>query len=344
MFRFANPEYLYLLIAVPLLFGIYYFAIHIRKKAMRKFGDIEVIKALMPEASSRRPFFKAIILGLVFTSLILAIARPQLGSKLKEVKRRGVEIVIALDVSNSMLARDISPNRLERAKQAITRLVDKLADDRIGLIVFAGDAYVQLPVTSDYVSAKMFLGTINPGMVPTQGTSIGKAIDLAVSSFSEQSEKSRTLIVITDGENHEDDPIASAKQAAEKGVVIHTIGIGNAQGSPIPISSGSSAFLKDNEGNIVMSKLDENVLISIASATGGTYTQANNSIFGLNEVLSHIKKMDKQEYSSKVYSEYDEKFLYFLWFALFLLVVEYFILERKNRWQEKFEVFKSRLR
>lgn len=343
MFRFANPEFLYLLIAVPILIAIYFLAIFMRNNSLRKFGDYTILKELMPEVSSRRPLFKALILCLVFISLVIAIARPQLGSKLKEVKRRGVELVIALDVSNSMLARDISPNRLERAKQAITRMVDKMSDDRIGLIVFAGDAYVQLPVTSDYVSAKMFLSSINPGMVPTQGTSIGKAIDLAVNSFTEKSEKSRTLVIITDGENHEDDVIAAAKRAAENGIVVHTIGIGNPNGSPIPINT-NGAFLTDVDGKIVMSKLDENTLMSIATATGGMYTLANNSNFGLNEVLAQIRKMDKQEFSSKVYSEYEEKFLYFLWFALFLLFIEYFILERKNRWQEKLEIFKSRLK
>jgi len=343
MFRFANPEFLYLLIAVPILIAIYFLAIYMRNNSLRKFGDYTILKELMPEVSSRRPLFKALILCLVFISLVIAIARPQLGSKLKEVKRRGVELVIALDVSNSMLARDISPNRLERAKQAITRMVDKMSDDRIGLIVFAGDAYVQLPVTSDYVSAKMFLSSINPGMVTTQGTSIGKAIDLAVNSFTEKSEKSRTLVIITDGENHEDDAIAAAKRAAENGIVVHTIGIGNPNGSPIPINT-NGAFLTDADGKIVMSKLDENTLMSIASATGGMYTLANNSNFGLNEVLAQIRKMDKQEFSSKVYSEYEEKFLYFLWFALFLLFIEYFILERKNRWQEKLEIFKSRLK
>lgn len=343
MFRFANPEFLYLLIAVPILIAIYFLAIFMRNNSLRKFGDYTILKELMPEVSSKRPLFKALILCLVFISLVIAIARPQLGSKLKEVKRRGVELVIALDVSNSMLARDISPNRLERAKQAITRMVDKMSDDRIGLIVFAGDAYVQLPVTSDYVSAKMFLSSINPGMVPTQGTSIGKAIDLAVNSFTEKSEKSRTLVIITDGENHEDDVIAAAKRAAENGIVVHTIGIGNPNGSPIPINT-NGAFLTDADGKIVMSKLDENTLMSIATATGGMYTLANNSNFGLNEVLAQIRKMDKQEFSSKVYSEYEEKFLYFLWFALFLLFIEYFILERKNRWQEKLEIFKSRLK
>lgn len=343
MFRFANPEYLYLLLALPMLIGLYYWSSLIRKRAIQRFGDYKVLKELMPEASSKRPILKAILLCVIFVSLVMAISRPQLGSKLKEVKRKGVELVIALDVSNSMLARDITPSRLERAKQAITRLVDRLSEDRIGLIVFAGDAYVQLPVTSDYVSAKMFLGTINPGMVPTQGTSIGKAIDLATNSFSQQSGKNRTLIVITDGENHDDDPLVSAKRAADEGIVIHTIGIGNPQGAPIPINS-NGGFLTDADGQIVMSKLDENILKSIASTTGGMYVLANNSNFGLNEVLDQIRKMDKQEFTSKVYSDYDEKFPYFLWFALFLLIVEYFVLERKNRWQEKFEIFKSRLK
>ncbi len=344
MFRFANSEYLYLLIAIPFLVAIFFWAMQIRKRALKRFGNLDIITELMPEASNSRPWVKATILSLVAVSLIFALARPQLGSKLKEVKRKGVELIIALDVSNSMLAQDIKPNRLERAKQAIARMVDKLSDDRIGLIVFAGDAYVQLPITSDYVSAKMFLSSVNPGIVPVQGTAIGKAIELGINSFSQQSQKSKVMVIITDGENHEDDPIAAAKEAAEKGIVIHTIGVGSPQGAPIPTTPGGTNFLTDSEGKIVVSKLDENVLMGIAAATGGRYTLATNSNFGLSDVLSDIRKMDKQEFNSMVYSEYDDKFQYFLWFALFLLFVDYFILERKNRWQEKLEIFKARLK
>ncbi|HUX53507.1 MAG TPA: VWA domain-containing protein [Williamwhitmania sp.] len=344
MFRFANAEYLYLLIAIPFLLALFYLAMQIRRRAIKRFGDPSIISELMPEASSSRPWVKASILSLVAISLIFALARPQLGSKLKDVKRKGVELIICLDVSNSMLAQDIKPNRLERAKQAIAQMVDKLTDDRIGLIVFAGDAYVQLPVTSDYVSAKMFLNTINPGIVPVQGTAIGKAIELGINSFTPESEKSRVMVIITDGENHEDDAIAAAHDAAEKGIVIHTIGVGSPQGAPIPLAPGSTNFLTDSNGKIVVTKLDESVLMGIAAATGGRYTLATNSSFGLNEVLADIRKMDKQNFNTKVYSEYDDKFQYFLWFALFLLFVEYFILERKNRWQEKLEIFKARLK
>jgi Mg-chelatase subunit ChlD len=344
MFRFANPDYLYLLIAIPILLAAFFLAMRLRKNALKRFGNLDTISVLMPEASTSRPWIKASILSLVVFSLIVAMARPQLGAKLKEVKRKGVELVIALDVSNSMLAQDIKPNRLECAKQAISRMVDKLSDDRIGLIVFAGDAYVQVPVTSDYVSAKMFLNTINPGIVPVQGTAIGKAIELGSNSFSSQSGKSRVMVIITDGENHEDDPVAVAKAAAEKGIVIHTIGVGSPQGAPIPVSPDGNSFLTNSDGKIVVSKLDENTLMGIAAATGGRYTLATNSNFGLNDVFSDIRKMDKKNFKSVAYSEYDDKFQYFLWFALILLITEYFILERKNRWQEKLEIFKARLK
>ena len=226
MFRFGNPEYLYLLLIIPVLILLFGLAQYYKKKALAKFGDMSVIEQLMPFVSKSRPVLKFVFLTIAIIAIILALADPQFGSKLEKVKRKGAEIIIALDVSNSMLAEDIKPNRLERAKQAISKLVDNMENDRIGLIVFAGDSYIQVPVTSDYTAAKMFLSSINTKIVSKQGTAIGSAIDLAMNSFTPESDMEKALIIITDGENHEDDAIKPAELAYEKGIAIHTIGMG----------------------------------------------------------------------------------------------------------------------
>ena len=236
--------------------------------------------------------------------------------------------MLALDVSNSMLAEDYSPNRLERAKLAISKLVDRLRDDRIGLIVFAGNSFVQLPITTDYVSAKMFLGSISTESVPVQGTAIGDAINTAIRSFSVQSEKSRAIIVITDGENHEDDPVAAAKQAAEMGIRVFTVGVGSTQGEPIPVDG---ELLKDKDGNIVVTKLDEQMLRDIAAAGGGLYVRAENSEFGLNPIVDNIKKMDEEAFSSVVFEEFDEQYMYFFAIALVFLVIEMLVGDRRAK-------------
>ena len=275
-FRFAHPVFLYLLFLIPALVLFFIYIRYSRIKDLKSFGNPEVMKSLMPDVSSSRPIWKFVLIILGFMTFVFLISGPQFGSKLQKVKRKGVEIVIALDVSNSMMAEDIKPNRLERSKQAISRLVEKLLNDKIGLIVFAGDAYVQLPITTDYASAKMFLSTINTSVVPVQGTAIGKAIDLAVRSFGPESEASRAIIVITDGENHEDDAVAAAKAANEKGIVVHTIGMGLPQGAPIPVE-GTNSFIKDRQGTVVMTKLDEQKLQEISAAGGGEYFRANNT-------------------------------------------------------------------
>ena len=256
------------------------------------------------------------------------MSRPQIGAKLKEHKTKGAEIMIVLDVSNSMLAEDYSPNRLERAKLAISKLVDRLRDDRIGLIVFAGSSFVQLPITTDYVSAKMFLNSISPESVPIQGTAIGEAINTAIRSFSAQSEKSRAIIVITDGENHEDDPAAAAKQAAEMGIRVFTIGVGSSEGKPIPMDG---ELLKDRSGNIVVSRLDEKTLKQIAAAGNGMYVRAGNSEFGLNPIIDEIQKMQDEQFSSVVFEEFDEQYMYFFGIALVFFVLEMLVGERRIR-------------
>jgi len=337
MFRFAEPKYFYLLLVIPLMVGIYLYSVHRQKKQIAIFGRTDTVMGLLPKFSFTRAWVKFIILLVACVFVVLSLARPQVGSKLTEVKRKGIEIIIALDVSNSMLAEDIQPNRLERAKQSIAQLVDKLTNDRIGLIVFSGDAYVQLPVTSDFASAKMFLSSISPEMVSKQGTAIGRAIDLASNSFTPQGNTSKALIIISDGENHEDDPVESAKLAAEKGIVIHTIGIGSPSGAPIPVGANQN-YLKDENGNIVVSRLDEETLSKIAIEGNGKYIRASNSQFGLLPLFENLSKMSKTEIKEKIYSEYSEQFQYFLAFALALLVIDSLILERKNPKLSRFKL------
>ena len=340
MFRFANPEYLYALLLIPALLLFYGYSRIKRRRALAKFGHREIVSVLMPNASNARPALKYIVLLIALASIILGIARPQFGTQLKTVKREGIELIIALDVSNSMLAEDIQPNRLERAKRAISQLVDKLSDDKIGLIVFAGEAYTQLPITSDYVSAKLFLNSISPQIVPTQGTAIGAAIDLAAKSFSPQFVGNKVLIIITDGENHEDDAAGAAANASEQGIVVHTIGMGLPQGALIPdVSNGQKGFKKDNKGNTIVTKLNEPMLQKIAQSGKGMYIRANNSQVGLNTLFNEVDKMEKTEMESQIYADYDEKFQYFIGLGLFLLLLEFVILERKNKYLKNIKLF-----
>lgn len=336
MLRFADPQYFWLLALIPLLLLLFSVSLAVRKKRLKRFGDLATIQQLMPGVSIRRQWVKLSLVCLALAAFAVGLARPQAGVTLKEVKRNGLELIIALDVSNSMLAQDFQPNRLERAKLAISQLVDKMTDDRIGLIVFAGDAYVQLPVTSDYVSAKFFLSSINTSMVSKQGTAIGKAINTAMRSFTLDKGKSKVLVIISDGENHEDDAVAAAQLAANEGIRVYTIGIGSTTGVPIPLKDG---VLKDREGNIVMTKLDEATLQQIAEAGGGFYTQANNTDIGLRNLVDEIGKMDKEEFSSRVFQDYDELYMYLFAIAASLLLLEPLLLERKNRWLNSIDLF-----
>ncbi|MBR5064559.1 MAG: VWA domain-containing protein, partial [Bacteroidales bacterium] len=269
MLLFADYIYLYLLLLIPVFLLGYALLRGLRKRRVKAFGEPELVNALMPSRSRSKGWVRMVLFCLGFLFFVLGLARPQTGAKLSERKTKGAEIIVALDVSNSMLAQDYSPNRLERAKLAISRLTDLLQDDRIGLVIFAGTSFVQLPVTTDYVSAKMFLSSIDTGSIPIQGTAIGDAIRLSIKSFSAQSEKSRVIIVISDGENHEDDPVAAAKDAAEFGIKVYTMGVGSAEGQPIPVEGGS--LLRDQKGEIVVTKLDEKTLREIARAGNGAY-------------------------------------------------------------------------
>jgi Ca-activated chloride channel family protein len=334
MFQFSHQEYLYALALIPLFTAIFVWVLLARKKRLLRFGDTELVSRLMPDASTRKPVLKFILLMIAFTFTVLGVAGPKYGIKLQETKRKGIEIIIALDVSNSMMAEDIQPNRLERAKQAVSRLIDRLGDNKIGLIVFAGEAYVQLPITVDYVSAKMFLSTISPDIVPIQGTAIGAAINLAVNSFSPTSEAGKAIIVITDGENHEDNPAKAAEEALTRGVNVYTIGVGSPQGVPIPVrTAGQRDFMKDRSGNTVMTRLDEKTLQEIAMAGKGIYARATTANMRLDEVYNEINKLEKSEYEAKVYTDFAEMFQWAFGAALVFLLAELLMSNRKNRFR-----------
>ncbi len=339
-FRFAHPQFFYIFLIIPVFVALFVFSRIIHRNALKKFGNLDILQQLMPSASNGRPIIKFIVWLLALTMIITALAQPQFGSKLKTTKRKGIELIIALDVSNSMKAQDIKPNRLDRAKRAIAKLTERLRDDKIGLIVFAGQAYVQLPITSDYSSAKLFLESIDTDIVPVQGTAIGAAIDMACKSFTPHNEGSKAIVVITDGENHEDDAVGMATAAKEKGIIVHTIGMGLPQGAPIPLhGEGSSDFLKDKNGTIVVTKLDEAMLTRIAEAGGGTYIRANNAEIGLNTLFNEIEKMEKTEMEARDYSEYNDQFPIFLSLAMALILLDLMILDRKNKYLRNYRLF-----
>ncbi len=344
MFRFGNYEYLYALAIIPVLIILFVVGVYLRRRSLRRFGDVEVISQLMPYVSRIRPVLKFIFLVLALTSVIFATADPQFGSKLEKVKRKGVELIIALDVSNSMLAEDIEPSRLERAKRAISQMIDRLHNDKLGLVVFAGDAYVQVPLTTDYSAVKMYLSSINTEIVPKQGTAIGSAIDLARESFDQESGLDKAMIVITDGENHQGNVVQAAEKARDEGITIHAIGMGSPEGAPIPIRSnnGQTVYQKDQQGNTVISKLDPATLKNLAREGKGTFIRASNARTGLDELLDEINQMTRKEIESKVYTDYEHRFQYLLGLALFFLLLDLMLLERKNRRLMSFNLFKIR--
>ena len=306
------------------------------------YGDWEVMKQLMPEYSVWKTVLKFIGLALALIALIVALATPQTGSRLEKVKRKGIDLMICLDVSNSMMAQDIKPNRLERAKQSIIRLIDNMEGDRIGIIVFAGKAYTQLPITTDYAAAKMFISTINTGIVATQGTAIGEAIEDAATGFGE-SKHNKAIVVITDGEDHEGNVLEQADAASKKGITIYTIGMGLPEGAPIPVFSGNVqiGYKKDNEGQTIMSKLDETLLQRIAGIGKGMYVRATTSETGLNKIFEDISKIQKSEIEEKQFSDYEDRFQYFVALALFFLIADLFVFERKTQWLKKFRPFEK---
>ena len=329
MFKFANPNALFLYILLLLVVGIYFYASHRRKSALRKYGDPELLAALMPEVSSHRPQIKFWITFVALCFMVLLIARPQFGSKVETVKRHGIETVIALDISNSMLAEDVAPNRLETSKNIISKLVDSFEDDKVGLIVFAGDAFIQLPITSDFISAKMFLESINPSLITRQGTNIKAAIDMATRSFTPREGVGKAVIIITDGENHEGGAIEAAKAAAEKGMSVYVMGVGSPSGAPIP-GERANDFRRDKEGNVIVTKLNEQMCQEIAAAGNGVYIRIDNTNNAQKLLQKEIDKLAKADIETAVYSEYDEQFQVMAWIAFILLLLEMLLMVKKN--------------
>ena len=345
MYRFEHDIYLWALLAViPLIILVFLFIQNWKRRKLRKFGSEEIVKRLMPNVSKTLPIVKFVLYTLAMISLLIGMANLQFGTKVEEVKREGIDLMICLDVSNSMLAEDLSPNRLERSKRAIYQLIEKLHNDRLGIIVFAGQAYVQLPITTDYSSAKLFLETIGTDIVPTQGTSIGAAIDLAMESFDFENGTSKSIIVITDGENHEDDAKTAAIEATDKEVTVHTIGMGSEKGGPIPVYRNGAQidFRKDNTGNTVVTKLNEQMLKEIAASGNGSYVRASNANAGLGIIMEEIDKMEKKEFGSKSFKDYEDRFQIFLIIALFLIVLEYFISNRRSTKLDGVNLFESK--
>lgn len=343
MFRLAHSEFLWGLIAIPLFILLFWLYLRWKKKATKAFIDFHLIDSIIPDISARKAGIKLIIFSLAYALIIIGLSDPQIGSKMEEVKREGVDLIIALDVSNSMLAEDLSPNRLKRSKLAMEKLIDQLHSDRIGMIVFAGKAFVQLPVTTDYAAAKMFLKSVGTNSVNVQGTAIGSAIDLAIDSFDPESKTSKAIVVITDGENHEDNALEAAKRAKAAGISVHTIGMGSAEGAPIPIYRGRQrlGFRKDQQGSTIMTKLNENMLKEIADEGNGTFVRATNAHAGLEYIFEEINSMEKTEFGSRVYTDYENRFQYFLGVALLLLIIETIIPDKKTNSIRKLNLFGS---
>ena len=340
MFRFEEPTYLYLLLLLPFLEAFYLYSNYRRRKAIRKFGDPVLMAQLMPDVSKYRPDVKFWLVFAAIGLFAVLLARPQFGSKLETVKRQGVEVMIALDISNSMLAQDVQPSRLEKAKRLVAQLVDKMENDKVGMIVFAGDAFTQLPITSDYISAKMFLESINPSLISKQGTAIGAAINLATRSFTPQEGVGRAVIVITDGENHEGGAVEAAKAAAEKGIQVSVLGVGMPDGAPIPVE-GTNDFRRDRDGNVVVTRLNEQMCQEIAQAGDGIYVRVDNSNAAQKVIAQEINKMAKADVETQVYTEFNEQFQAVAWIILLLLLAEMLILERKNPLFRNIHLFKK---
>lgn len=341
MFRFEEPTYLYLLLLLPFLAAFYLYSNYRRRSAIKKFGDPELMAQLMPDVSKYRPDVKFWLLFAAIGLFAVLLARPQFGSRLETVKRQGIEVIIALDISNSMLAQDVQPSRLQKAKRLVTQLVDKMENDKVGMIVFAGDAFTQLPITSDYISAKMFLETIDPSLISKQGTAIGAAINLASRSFTPQEGVGRTIILITDGENHEDGALEAAKAATDKGIQINVLGVGMPEGAPIPIP-GSNDYRKDREGNVVVTKLNEQMCQEIAQAGKGIYVRVDNTNAAQKAITQEVNKLAKADVETQVYTEFNEQFQAIAWIILILLLVEMLILDRKNPLFKNISLFSNK--
>lgn len=338
MFRFENPIYLWLLLIIPILIILKIMMWYVQRKKLSRIGNPTLLKELMPDVSRFRPWVKFLLLITALSSLILALARPQFGSKISHEKRNGIEAIIALDISNSMLAQDVQPSRLDKSKLMIENLINSFINDKIGLVVFAGEAYVQLPITSDYVSAKMFLSDITPNLISAQGTDIARAIRVSLSSFTQQKGVGKAIILITDGEDNEGGVLEAVKEAKEKGVNVFILGVGDSKGAPIPLGNGE--YLKDNHGQTVMTALNENMCKEIAQAGSGTYIHIDNTSLAQEQLNNELSKLQKGDSDAVVYSEYNEQFQIVALLSFILLLIEVCLLERKNPLFKRFNLFK----
>ena len=338
MFRFEKPIYLWLLLIIPILIIMKIMMWYVQRKKLSRIGNPTLLKELMPDVSRFRPWVKFLLLITALSSLILALARPQFGSKISHEKRNGIEAIIALDISNSMLAQDVQPSRLDKSKLMIENLINSFINDKIGLVVFAGEAYVQLPITSDYVSAKMFLSDITPNLISAQGTDIARAIRVSLSSFTQQKGVGKAIILITDGEDNEGGALEAVKEAKEKGVNVFILGVGDSKGAPIPLGNGE--YLKDNHGQTVMTALNENMCKEIAQAGSGTYIHIDNTSLAQEQLNNELSKLQKGDSDAVVYSEYNEQFQIVALFSFILLLIEVCLLERKNPLFKRFNLFK----
>lgn len=338
MFRFENPAFLYLLIIIPVIILIRLLEIRKRKQKLKKFGDMSLLKQLMPDVSYSRRALKFWLLIATLALIIVMLARPQMGTKISQEKRRGIEVIISLDISNSMKAEDVVPSRLDKSKMLVENMVDNFTNDKVGLVVFAGDAFIQLPITSDYVSAKMFLQNAEPSLIATQGTDLAGAIDLSSKSFTQQDKVGRAILIITDGEDHEGGAIEAAKKARKNGIRVFVLGVGSTKGSPVP--DGNGGYMKDNTGQEVMSALNEDMCKQIAEAGGGAYIHVDNTSLAQRQLNDELTKLQKGDISSVVYSEYDEQFQAVGILVLILLIIETLVLERKNPLLKKIKLFK----
>ena len=338
MFRFENPIYLWLLLIIPILIILKIMMWYVQRKKLSRIGNPTLLKELMPDVSRFRPWVKFLLLITALSSLILALARPQFGSKISHEKRNGIEAIIALDISNSMLAQDVQPSRLDKSKLMIENLINSFINDKIGLVVFAGEAYVQLPITSDYVSAKMFLSDITPNLISAQGTDIARAIRVSLSSFTQQKGVGKAIILITDGEDNEGGALEAVKEAKEKGVNVFILGVGDSKGAPIPLGNGE--YLKDNHGQTVMTALNEKMCKEIAQAGSGTYIHIDNTSLAQEQLNNELSKLQKADSDAVVYSEYNEQFQIVALLSFILLLIEVCLLERKNPLFKRFNLFK----
>lgn len=333
MFRFENPAFLYLLIIIPVIIVIRLLEMRKRKLKLKKFGDLSLLKQLMPDVSSSRKSLKFWLMIAALALLIVMLARPQMGTKISQEKRKGIEVIISLDISNSMRAEDVVPSRLDKSKMLVENMVDNFTNDKVGLVVFAGDAFIQLPITSDYVSAKMFLQNTDPSLIATQGTDLAGAIELSSKSFTQQDKVGRAILIITDGEDHEGGAIEAAEKARKNGIRVFVLGVGSTKGSPVP--DGNGGYMKDNSGQEVISALNEEMCKQVAQAGGGAYIHVDNTSLAQRQLNDELTKLQKGDISSVVYSEYDEQFQAVGILVLILLIIEMLILERRTHFSRR---------